>query len=93
LGEVPRHSREFFFLACLAGQLDAFVSYSDIKRYVQQHAESSETTEEATFCQRLKHRTKRWVPTIDELLVTTNKGDGYRLRSHLAGGRDAAGSG
>src|SRR5436190_1163694 len=43
----------------------------------------TDTTEEATFCQKLKSRIKeRSVPRIDELLVTSNKGDGYRMKGN-----------
>lgn len=83
LGEVPVGSKEFSFLSCLAGQLDHFVPYCDIKRFVLQAAGSADFTEEATFCQGLKSRIKKkWVPRIDSLIATTNKGDGYRLRGY-----------
>jgi hypothetical protein len=50
---------------------------------VLRRAGSTDTTEEATFCQGLKSRIKKkWVPRIDELIATTNKGDGYRLRGY-----------
>lgn len=82
LGEVPVGSKEFFFLRCLASQLDAFVPYADLKRKVLRQSGSRDTTEEATFCHRLKNRIKkRWIAQIDQLLSTTNKGDGYRLRT------------
>ena len=83
LGEVPPGSREFHFLRCLAEQLDHFVPYADLKREVLRRSGSTDGTEEATFCQVLKSRIKRnWVPEIDRLIATTNKGDGYRLRGH-----------
>ena len=83
LGEAPLGSKEFAFLACLARELDHFVSYADLKRTVLRETSSSDETEEATFCQGLKSRIKRkWVPEIDRLIVTTNKGDGYRLRAY-----------
>src|SRR5206468_7313793 len=82
LGEVPLSSKEFFFLRYLAEHLDAFVAYADLKREVLRRSGSRDTTEEATFCHRLKNRIKkRWVAEIDRLLVTTNKADGYRLRA------------
>jgi hypothetical protein len=82
LGDVPLSSKEFFFLDCLARDLDRFVSYADIKRFVLRQSGSRDATEEATFCQRLKNRIKKkWLPQIDQLLLTTNKGDGYRLRA------------
>lgn len=84
LGEVPVGSKEHAFLACLAGQLDHFVPYADLKRAVLRQNGSADATEEATFCQTLKSRIKRkWIPQIDWLVVTTNKGDGYRLRGAL----------
>jgi len=83
MGEVPVGSKEFFFLLCLSHDLDHFVPYVDLKRFVLQHTGSRDTTEEATFCHRLKNRIKkRWVPQIDQFLSTTNKGDGYRLRAY-----------
>ncbi len=85
LGEVPVGSKEFVFLRCLASQIDAFVPYADLKREVLRHSGSRDRTEEATFCHRLKNRIKkRWIPQIDQLLATTNKGDGYRLRAAVA---------
>lgn len=82
LGEVPLHSREHAFLACLAEQQDAFVPYADIKRCVLEMTGSRDETEEATFCQGLKSRIKKkWIPQLDQLIVTTNKGEGYRLRA------------
>jgi hypothetical protein len=80
LGDVPVGSKEFFLLAFLSANIDLYVSYADIKHYVLQRSGSRDTTEEATFCQRLKSRIKKRMPQIDLLLATTNKGDGYRLR-------------
>ena len=83
LGDVPPGSKEYYFLRCLAGQLDRFVPYADIKREVLGQTGSTDETEEATFCQGLKSRIKKkWVPAIDLLVATTNKGDGYRLRGY-----------
>jgi hypothetical protein len=83
LGEVPVGSKEFHFLDGLARHLDAFVPYTDLKHFVLGQAGSRDETEEATFCQNLKSRIKKkWVPQIDRLLATTNKGDGYRLRGY-----------
>jgi hypothetical protein len=82
-GEVPVGSREYHFLSCLADRVDQFVSYADLKRHVLRASGSRDATEEATFCQGLKSRIKRkWVPRIDRLIATTNKGDGYRLRGY-----------
>jgi hypothetical protein len=81
LGEVPVGCKEYHLLARLAQEQDAFVPYADLKRYVLEHAGSADTTDEATFCQKLKSRLKRSVPQIDSLIATTNKGDGYRLRA------------
>jgi hypothetical protein len=84
LGEVPVGSKEHSFLACLARSLDRFVPYADIKHEVLRLSGSRDTTDEATFCQKLKGRIKRkWVPEIDRLIATTNKADGYRLRGHV----------
>lgn len=81
-GEVPVGSREWALLDCLAGQLDQFVPYRDLKREVLRRTGGSGGAEEATFCQKLKSRIKeRFVPGIDRLIVTTNKADGYRLRA------------
>ncbi len=81
LGEVPAGSKEHAFLAGLAGRLDQFVPYAELKRVVLSYTGSSDETEEATFCQGLKSRIKKkWIPEIDRLVVTTNKGDGYRMR-------------
>lgn len=81
LGEVPVSSKEYHFLACLARQQNRFVPYADLKAYVLRQAGSTDATEEATFCHKLKGRIKaRWIPKIDLVLATTNKGDGYRLR-------------
>ncbi len=85
LGEVPVGSKEWAFLDCLAGLRGRFVSYADIKRDVLHRTGSRDSTEEATFCHRLKSRIKRngWVPKIDLLLATTNKAVGYRLRGEI----------
>jgi hypothetical protein len=83
LGEVPAGSKEYHLLACLAQQLDRFVPYADLKHAVLRAAGSTDTTEEATFCQKLKGRIKKEVPRIDALIATTNKGDGYRLRAYV----------
>lgn len=83
MGEVPPGSREYFFLDCLARDLDRFVPYADIKHDVLRRSGSIDGTEEATFCQGLKSRIKkRWIPSIDTVIATTNKADGYRLRGH-----------
>lgn len=84
LGEVPAGSKEAFFLDCLARRPDQFVSYADLKRDVLLRTGSRDSRDEATFCHRLKSRIKRqFIPRIDRLIVTTNKGDGYRLRGHV----------
>jgi hypothetical protein len=83
LGEVPPGSRECFFLACLAGNLDRLVPYADIKRAVLRGTGRPDATDEATFAQVLKSRIKRrWVPQIDRLIASTGRGDGYRLRGY-----------
>jgi len=91
LGEVPIGSKEFFLLLCLSRHQDRFVAYADLKHFVLQHTGSKDGTEEATFCHRLKNRIKKdgWVPTIDRLISTTNKGDGYRLRGYVGGRGEA----
>ena len=82
LGDVPLGSREHCFLACLQEQLDRYVPYADLKREVLRRTGGADGTEEATFCQKLKSRIKaRYVAGIDTLIVTSNKGDGYRLRA------------
>lgn len=81
LGEVPVGSAEFFLLSRLAADLDHFVPYADLKRSVLRQSGGRDATGEATFCQKLKNRIKaKHIAGIDRLLVTTNKGDGYRLR-------------
>ncbi|HYH66805.1 MAG TPA: hypothetical protein VD866_19080 [Urbifossiella sp.] len=81
-GEVPLWSREYYFLACLAEQLDRYVQYADLKRDVLRHTGGAAGAEEATFCQKLKSRIKeKYVPSIDRLVVTSNKADGYRMRA------------
>jgi hypothetical protein len=83
LGEVPMASREHAFLAALAREIDAFLPYRDLKQSVLRQTGSMDTTDEATFCQKLKSRIKgKWVPRIDAVSTTSNKGDGYRLRGH-----------
>ncbi len=82
-GEVPPGSKEYHFLATLAERLDTYVPYADLKHEVLRRSGSMDTTEEATFCQKLKSRMKRVIPGIDALLVTTGKGDGYRLRASV----------
>jgi hypothetical protein len=85
LGEVPVGSREYHLLACLAEHLDHFVSYADLQREVLRRTAGADAADEATFCHGLKRRIKgKWVPNIDRLVVTTNKGDGYRLRRYMA---------
>jgi hypothetical protein len=80
LGEVPLGSKEYFFLRCLASNIDRYVSYADLKREVLGRSGSADTRDEASFCHRLKSRIKsRFIHEIDRFLVTTNKGDGYRL--------------
>jgi hypothetical protein len=84
LGDVPVGAKEYHLLACLWQQMDRFVPYSDLKHYVLRQSGSTDSTEEATFCQGLKSRIKKkWVPKIDLLVATTNKGDGYRLRGFV----------
>jgi hypothetical protein len=84
LGEVPAGSKEHVLLDCLWHHRDQFVSYADLKRDVLRRTGSADTTEEATFCQGLKSRIKKkWLAEIDQLVVTSNKGDGYRLRGHF----------
>ena len=82
VGEVPLGSREWAFLACLAEQLDQFVSYCDLKRAVLRETGGSGGADEATFCQKLKSRIKKeYVTGIDRLVIVSHKGDGYRMRA------------
>jgi len=84
LGEVPARSKECYFLACLAQSVDHFVPYSELKHAILRQSGSKDETEEATFCQGLKSRIKKkWIARIDDLIATTNKGDGYRLRARV----------
>jgi hypothetical protein len=83
-GEIPVGSREFYFLERLARELDRFVPYADIKHSVLQRSGCSDSTEEATFCHKLKRRIKaKWLPDIDRFVATTNKAEGYRLRGYV----------
>lgn len=80
-GEVPFGSKEYHLLWCLWREADRYVAYADIKHYVLARSGTADSSDEATFCQKLKSRIKkRYVPNIDRLIATTNKGDGYRLR-------------
>lgn len=82
VGEVPLGSREWAFLSALTEQLGQFVSYGELKRAVLRRTAGRGDTDEATFCQKLKSRIKaKYMPGIDRLVVTSNKGDGYRLRA------------
>jgi hypothetical protein len=84
LGEVPVGCKEFYLLSCLAQQLDRYVPYADLKSYVLRETGSRDSTDEATFCQKLKGRIKqRWVPEIDWLIAASGKGEGYRLRGQV----------
>lgn len=85
LGEVPLGSKEFHLLACLSQQLDRYVAYADLKHYVLGQTGGRDSTDEATFCQKIKRRIKEkgFVPAIDRLITKTNKGDGYRLRGRV----------
>lgn len=81
LGEVSLGSKEHALLACLWENVNLYVPYRTLKRGVLDRTGSMDTTEEATFCQRLKSRLKKAIPEIDRVIMTTNKSDGYRLRS------------
>jgi hypothetical protein len=85
LGEVPIDTKEYYLVARLWQECDRFVAYGDLKHFVLRQTGSSDTTDEATFCHKLKGRIKDrgWVPKIDSLIATTNKGDGYRLRGYV----------
>jgi hypothetical protein len=84
LGEVPVGSKEYHFLACLAQQQNMFVPYADLKSCVLRRSGSTDATDEATFCHKLKGRIKaRWIPKFDLVMASTNKGDGYRLRGRI----------
>jgi hypothetical protein len=83
LGEAPVGSKEHHLLATLSAQQDRFVGYADIKHEILRRTGSADTTDEATFCHKLKNRLKQRIPEIDSLIATTNKGDGFRLRAHL----------
>jgi RNAse (barnase) inhibitor barstar len=81
-GEVPLGSREWAMLAVLAAQVDQFVPYAAIKREVLRRTGGHGGAEEATFCQKIKSRIKKkYIPTIDTLVATSNKREGYRLRA------------
>jgi hypothetical protein len=82
LGEVPVLSREYFFLLCLAWQPDRTVTYTTIREFVLARTGGADTRDEATFCQQLKSRVKRkYIPEIDQVVRTSIKEYGYRLRA------------
>jgi hypothetical protein len=85
LGRIPRGTREFHLVSCLAAHLGVAVPYSDLKRFVCRASRSEDTTEEATFCQKLKSRIKRMhgVQAIDALITTDRAIGGYLLRTEL----------
>jgi hypothetical protein len=84
VGEVPLWGREYFFLSCLAEQIDRYVPYEDLKRDVLNRTGGTGGADEATFSQKLKSRIKeKYVPGIDRLIVTSNKAAGYRLRAEV----------
>ncbi len=79
-GEVQAGTREHAFLACLASRRGQFVSYGEIKREVLRRSGGRDSRDEASFCHRLKSRIKKkYIPSVDALVVTSNKADGYRL--------------
>ena len=85
LGRVPPGTREHALLVCLAAQPGRPVAYSDLKRFVCVLSRSTDTTEEATFCYKLRSRIKRvhGVEAIDRLIETDRAVGGYRLRAEL----------
>lgn len=83
LGEVPVGSNECHFLACLAEHLDRYVAYGDLRREVLRRGGGHDSRDAATFCHEVKRRIKRnFIPNIDRVLATNNKGAGYRLRAN-----------
>ncbi len=84
LGHVPPGGKEYHFLGCLWQRIGQVVPYADIRHHVLQQSGSRDAaTDEATFCQKLKSAAKKRIPTIDQVVVATNKGLGYQLRTHL----------
>lgn len=84
LGELVADSKEWHLVSVLAKHLNEVVSYTALKRAILERTGSSDMTEDATFCQKLKNNIKRkWIPGIDRLIVTTNKGEGYRLQAYV----------
>lgn len=81
LGELPVGSKEFYLMLHLSQHLDRYVSYRHLKHFVVHATGSSDETDEATFCHKLKSRIKKRILDIDRFLVTSNKGDGYRLQA------------
>jgi hypothetical protein len=79
LGDAAMGSREYHMLDRLAQEIDRFVPYADLKRWVLERTGGTDETDEGTFCQRLKSRLKKRIPRLDDVIATTNKGDGYRL--------------
>jgi hypothetical protein len=85
LGQIPRGTREFHLVSCLAAHAGTAIPYSDLKRFVCKMSHSSDSTEEATFCQKLKSRIKRMhgVAAIDDLITTDRATGGYVLKAAL----------
>lgn len=81
LGHVPPGSREFHFLQHLIERPGVLIPYTDLKHHVARLSGSRDTTDEATYCQKLKWRLKNvhGIAAIDELLATDRKLGGYRL--------------
>ena len=85
LGRVPPGTREHALLVGLAAQPGRPVAYSDLKRFVCRMSRSSDSTEEAVFCQKLKSRIKRMhgVAAIDRLIRADRAVGGYVLSREL----------
>lgn len=83
LGDVALATKEYHLLTILWRHVNELVPYRVMKEYVLAQTGSSDTTDEATFCHKLKNRLKQTIPQIDLLIRTTNKGEGYMLRAFV----------
>ena len=81
LGRVPPGTREFHFLRVLAGRIGSVVPYADLKHAVSRASGSTDETEEATFCQKLKSRIKLTyrVTALDRVIRPDPRAGGYVL--------------
>ncbi len=82
LGHLPPGTREYWLVDCLYRRSGRVIPFAEIRHHVRAHQPASrDTTDAASFCQKLRHRLKtvHGVVAVERVIVSGKRSGGYLL--------------